>query len=198
MLKYNIIQGSIKYKNPEDVYIFDENNNISNFLDNLKENIFYEFCVISPFNVSNHIVLSPFKVRLINSYINICAPKTAALSLMGINNIMDIDTWINNEETIKYKKRAEVSIKAGQKLYIGKDIKLYTTYRLTSGNIRNIPSGNNVTFAIYGDNIIYTYNDSVYTVKLPNEYLLADEDSTITLYDVSYLDDYNYSTIIKE
>lgn len=198
LLKYNIIQGSIKYKNPKDVYIFDENNNISNFLDDLKENIFYEFCVISPFNVSNHIVLSPFKVRLINSYINICAPKTAALSLMGINNIMDIDTWINNEETIKYKKQAGVSIKAGQKLYIGKDIKLYTTYRLTSGNIRNIPSGNNVTFAIYGDNIIYTYNDSVYTVKLPNEYLLADEDSTITLYDVSYLDDYNYSTIIKE
>ena len=117
---------------------------------------------------------------------------------MGINNIMDIDTWINNEETIKYKKRAEVSIKDGQKLYIGKDIKLYTTYRLTSGNIRNIPSGNNVTFAIYGDNIIYTYNDSVYTVKLPNEYLLADEDSTSTLYDVSYLDDYNSSTIIKD
>jgi len=148
--------------------------------------------------VSSHIVLSPFKVRLINSYINICAPKTAALSLMGINNIMDIDTWVNNEETINYKKQTGISIKAGKKLYIGKDIKLYTTYRLLSGNIRNIPSGNNVTFTIYGDNIIYTYNNSVYTVKLPNDYLLTDEDSVITLYDISYLDEYEYNTVIKE
>ena len=198
LLKYDIIQNSIKYRNHDDVYVFDENDNIPSFLDDLETNTLQEFCIISPFDVSAHIVLSAFKARLINSYINICAPKTASLSLMGINNVVDIDTWINNEETMSYKKVEGLSIKAGEKLYIGKDIRLYTTYKLLSGNIRNIPSGNNVTFTIFGNNIIYTYNDNVYTVNLPNNYLLADEDSVISLYDTSYFDDYNYTTCIKQ
>jgi hypothetical protein len=38
LLKYDIIQNSIKYSNPDDVYVFDENDNIPSFLDDLETN----------------------------------------------------------------------------------------------------------------------------------------------------------------
>lgn len=204
LLKFDILNTYIKYKTPSEVYRVNLNTGVVTTL-NYKEEMgilqdIKEYTILSPFNVSSYIVISPFKARLINSFINICQPKTAALSLMGINNINDIDTWVNNEEKISYSSAKSISIKKGEKLYIYKDIKPYITYKLLSGHIKNIPMGNNVSFVIYNDMIVYTYNGEIYTMEISadNNYLIADEDTELSLYDMSFLDDYNYESIIKE
>jgi hypothetical protein len=116
---------------------------------------------------------------------------------MGINNIKDIDTWINNTETFTHKSNEIIKCSKGEKLYIVKDIKPYITYKLLSGNIRNIPTGNNVIFTIYNNIIIYTHNGTIYQDELPNEYLIIDDDIELSLYDSSILDNYVYNSIIK-
>ena len=197
LLKFNTEYDHIEYRDINEIYEFN-NNTIPNFIDDLSVENFYDFTIVSPFDIKQHIILSSIKARTINEYVNICAPKTAALSLMGINNIMDIDTCVNNEEEIKYKSFSSILVKKGDKLYIHKDIKPYITYKLLSGNIRNIPSGNNVTFTIYDDAIIYTYNKQIYSTQLTYDYLLADEDTELSLYDETSLDNYEYSSTIKE
>jgi len=58
--------------------------------------------VVSPFDVKKCLIASKYEAIYVNNMINICSPMPFNISLLGINNIKDIDMTMNNNSTLEY------------------------------------------------------------------------------------------------
>jgi hypothetical protein len=58
--------------------------------------------VVSPFDVKKCLIASKYEATYVNNMINICSPMSFNISLLGINNIKDIDMTMNNNSTLEY------------------------------------------------------------------------------------------------
>jgi len=56
----------------------------------------YVNCINSPYDVSKTLILSYYEIKDLNNTINICSPCKANIAIMGINNIKDIDMYVND------------------------------------------------------------------------------------------------------
>lgn len=154
--------------------------------------------IISPYGVEKSIICAPFEIKFINGQINICSPKQLNVALMGINDIKDIDVYINNEIIERHYTSAYADFSAGERVKLDNSdsrIRKFVTYTIIKGSISGIPTGSINSFVILSDKIIYTNIDSDQQLEIPlttNE-ILFDVDTTIMLTSTNTLDIYDYS-----
>lgn len=156
--------------------------------------------IISPFNTNYTLISSIYLAHLSNSKVNICAPKSASVSIMGISNIKDINTYINYNKELEYNSNKTYVYNKGDKLYFdnnGSDLQYYTIYCLKAGNIEKLPMGNNIKFIIIPNYIIYQLQNSCEEVYILKNYLLVKKDNTIIESINNIQDTYNYITSYK-
>ena len=154
--------------------------------------------IISPYDVTKSILCSPYEIEYVNGQINICSPLSLHIALMGINDIKDIDVYMNNDESSSYSTDITATFKAGEKVKLDNTdlrIKKYITYSIISGSIYGIPTGELNSFTITDDTIYYTNaaDPSIYTIQLKTDYLEFGEDTIISLVSNNSLDIYNYT-----
>lgn len=161
---------------------------------------YYEyFCTIaSPFNVKHSMIVSNYPARSVNGMINICTPLKANVSIMGINSIKDIFSYIDHSKIMKKSTATSASFKKGERVaYDNSDVRLrkFVAYRLVYGSIKNMPLSSDTVFVIVSDSIYYSINGGVtQTVSLKDSFIEFAEDTVIELSNDSMLEKYDYST----
>ena len=121
------------------------------------------------------------------------------IALMGINDVKDIDVYINNEITENHSASISATFSAGEKIKLDNSdtrIKKFVTYSIIRGSIYGIPTGAINSFTILSDKIIYSNaesKDEILEIELKNDYIEFAEDTTIILTSTSSLDNYNYN-----
>lgn len=154
--------------------------------------------IISPFDVEKSIICSPFEVEYLNEKINICSPLSLNVALMGINDIKDLDVYVNDKKTEEHYTLATATFKANEVVNLDNTdsrIKRFVTYTVISGSISQIPSGSISSFTILTDKIVYSNINSSEPeeITLENNQLTFNEDTEIMLTSTSQLDIYNYT-----
>ena len=157
--------------------------------------------VVSPFDVKKCLIASKYEATYVNNMINICSPMSFNISLLGINNIKDIDMTMNNNSTLEYQTSIYTQFKAGEKIYLNNSdprLRNFITYKLISGRINNIPLSSNSVFCITSNNIYYLRSGksirSLAKYTLKTKYIEFVEDTVIALDNFKQLDLYSYQT----
>lgn len=157
--------------------------------------------VVSPWDVKCSIIVSTNECISNNHNINICSPLSCNISLMGISQIKDIDTYTDIAELYHYQKQVMTSFEAGERVSLNNGdprLRLFTTYQLLKGNIAGISIGSDTEFMITSDSIIYTNNiddsEGYNIVKLTNDYIEFETYTVIQLTDIDSLENYDYET----
>jgi len=152
--------------------------------------------IISPYGVEKSIICSPFEAEFVNRKLNICSPMSLNVALMGINNVKDLDVYINNNIIENHKTSMSTSFKAGEVVKLDNvdpRIKRFVTYTIVSGSIQKIPVGAINSFTILSDKVIYTnVNNELEEIKLVANEIVFSEDTEIMLASLNSLDVYNY------
>lgn len=156
--------------------------------------------IISPYHVDKSIICSPYEIEFINGHINICSPINLNIALMGINDIKDIDVYVNNDVQENHYTSVSSTFKAGEKVKIDNTdsrIRKFVSYSIISGSIYGIPTSALNSFTILPDKIIYTNAESntINEIKLEIDYIEFNEDTIIMLVSTNSLDLYNYAVI---
>lgn len=155
------------------------------------------FCVTSPWNVKCCLISSPYEISSANGLINISSPMACSISLMGINNIKDIDMYVGINEYNQYVTDISATFKEGENISIDNSdprIRKYVPYTIVSGHIKGITTNSINTFVITEDAIFYSTGKSVEMLQLDSPYISFDADTEITLADTNNIDQYNYKT----
>lgn len=154
--------------------------------------------IISPYHVDKSIICSPYEIEKVNDAINICSPLELNVALMGINDVKDIDVYVNNEVIEEHHTEASSSFKAGEIVKLDNSdsrIRKFITYSIISGSIYGIPSAALNSFTILNDKIVYTNADNagqIESINLTTDYIEFSEDTIIMLVSTNSMDLYNY------
>lgn len=153
--------------------------------------------VTSPWNVKNSLIASPYEVSSPNGFINISEPMPCSVSLMGINNIKDIDTYVDINEYKEYSTGITATFTAGEIVKIDNSdprLKKYVPYTIISGSIKGISTNSINSFVITEDSLFYSTGKDVVKNVLQNDYIEFNADTTIALVDTNNIDLYDYQT----
>ena len=155
--------------------------------------------IISPYDVNKSIICSPYKIEYVNEKINICSPLQMNIALMGINDIKDIDVYIDNEIIEQHNTEVSSTFIKGERVKLDNTdsrLRKFITYSIISGSVYGIPTSELNSFTILNDCIIYTNannEDIIESIPLTTDYIEFDEDTTIMLVSTNSLDIYNYT-----
>lgn len=155
-------------------------------------------CVINPYNNSHSIIISKYKSNLPNGMINLCSPLASNISIMGIAKVRDIDMYVDSPETYEYKTGDTATFQSGEIVYFDNSdarLRMYTTYYMVSGAIKNIPASPNSAFFIAYDGIYYSDGSNTYTecIAIDEPYIEFIQDTTIQLVSSEMMDKYEYA-----
>lgn len=152
--------------------------------------------IVCPYNVDKSMLDFSIRPVIHNCEMNMYNPESAALSVMGIFNIKDIDMSINMNQSYNVKDTQEIKVLAGNVLYIDgrSDSRLSRNvlYCVLNGSFNEFGA---YKFMIIGDTLYFTtkkYSNTVETGSLYNGSLTASTDMVISVIDNNIYQKYDF------
>ena len=155
--------------------------------------------VTSPWNVKSCLIASPSEISSPNGFINISSPMPCSVSLMGINNIKDINMYVDINEYKNYKTGIYADFSEGEIVSTDNSdtrLRKYIPYIISYGHIKGIDSNSTNSFVITDDLLYYSTGSEVKSIELSNNTIEFDVDTRIILADTNSLDLYDYNTYL--
>ena len=202
MVKFSNNNADLTYSDSSITYVQNNGNYISIINTSVSEfslNSQDFTSIISPYNVNKSIICSQYEIELVNEKINICSPLQLNIALMGINDIKDIDVYINDENIEQHNTEVSSTFTKGEKVKLDNTdsrLRKFVTYSIISGSIYGIPTSELNSFTILNDCIIYTNANNagiIETIPLITDFIEFGEDTVIMLVSTNSLDIYNYT-----
>lgn len=158
--------------------------------------------ILCPYNVNKMMLDFSIKPFVHNCELAMFNPEAAALSVMGIYNVKDIDMSINLDQAYEVKNTDMLSVSAGENFYIDgeKDTRITknTVYCIEKGAFNEFGA---YKFMIVGNTVYYTankYSNQILTGNLFNDVLTAASDMVIRTVNANIAQTYDFKCNIPK
>ena len=156
--------------------------------------------ITSPYDVNYSMIAAKNESLLNNNEIHLYKPLSLSVAIMGISNIIDIDTIVNRNDTIHMETNLNITVDAQTTIQVDESdprIQHGVMYEIVSGDLYihatssiKIPQGNK--FIVLPNNTIYAESFGI----TPNNvsYLYAETNVVYKVCDRQYYQDYKYDS----
>ena len=156
--------------------------------------------ITSPFDVSYTMIATKNNSLLNNNEIHLYKPLSSSIAIMGVSNILDIDTIVNNIDAVHMETNLNIKVDAQTSICIDEsDPRLQhgVMYEVVSGDLYakaasaiRIPQGNK--FILLPDGKIYI--ETIPNVQENVQYLYAGTSVVYKVCDRQYYQEYKYDS----
>lgn len=152
--------------------------------------------IIHPYNVNGYLVDFRERPAMSNHQMSLYVPESAAISIMGIYGIKDLDVSVDNDVAKKIESVNTITIPAGDIINIGmlgeNRIQEGTLYRVENGSFNEL---NLWTFCLTGKTLYYKDNKNASTTTSINDFggtLTATTDVVLCALDSNVSQEYSF------